>query len=224
MSECFQIFADGIRNEVGLDFWDGVLYGVGNGADQLVRPDFGDIHNGNPAEEFNRFDTPGQHFGYPWCFSTHNLLDYPKGTQFAWSLSDSIHTDDWCLNTNNNQPPIIAMPAHTAPLGLNFYKGQNCGVDGGFPCDTTGHAFVAMHGSWNSDVRVGYKVAWYPFENGAPTGEEKDLVYDPQTGFRPVNAVFNNNGHMFVSADSNGFIIKVTHGQQPKPIRNNIVN
>lgn len=84
----------------------------------------------------------------------------------------------------------------------------------------TGDAFVALHGSWNSDIPVGYKVAWYPFSNGEPTGEEKDMVYDPDTSFRAVNAVFNNNGHLLVSADGNGFIIKVTYGMPAKPIRN----
>jgi len=221
-----EIFADGLRNEVGLAFWDGVLFGVGNGADNLNRPDIGgDIHNGNPAEEFNRFDSAGQHFGYPYCFSTHNLQGYPKGSQFAWPsfMTDGTHTDEWCRNTNNNQPPIIAMPAHTAPLGLDFYRGQKCGDgQGAFPCSVTGDAFVAMHGSWNSDVKVGYKVAWYPFQNGQPTGEEKDLVYDPQNEFRAVNAVFNNDGHLLVSSDGNGFIIKVTYGVPPRPIRNHI--
>ncbi|XP_021960267.1 L-sorbosone dehydrogenase [Folsomia candida] len=221
-----EVYIDGLRNEVGLAYdLNGVLHGVGNGADQLNRPDIGgDIHNGNPAEEFNRFDRPtGQHYGYPYCFSTHNLAGYPKGEQFAWPsfLNDGIHDDAWCRNVNNNQPPLIAMPAHTAPLGLDFYKGQNCdGGNGAFPCSVTGDAFVALHGSWNSDIPVGYKVAWYPFSNGEPTGEEKDMVYDPDTSFRAVNAVFNNNGHLLVSADGNGFIIKVTYGMPAKPIRN----
>jgi glucose/arabinose dehydrogenase len=52
-----EIFADGLRNEVGLAFdkFD-VLWGVENSADRLRRNDLGgDIHNENPAEELNRF-------------------------------------------------------------------------------------------------------------------------------------------------------------------------
>lgn len=52
-----EVFADGLRNEVGITFdAGGVLWGVENSADMLVRSDLGgDIHNQNPAEELNRF-------------------------------------------------------------------------------------------------------------------------------------------------------------------------
>jgi len=48
-----EVFADGLRNEVGLAFdRHNVLWGVENGADKLYRDDLGgDIHNDNPAEE-----------------------------------------------------------------------------------------------------------------------------------------------------------------------------
>jgi glucose/arabinose dehydrogenase len=46
-----ELFADGLRNEVGLAFdRHGVLWGVENGADRLEREDLGgDIHNENPV-------------------------------------------------------------------------------------------------------------------------------------------------------------------------------
>ena len=63
-----EVFADGLRNEVGLTFdRSGVLWGVENSADNLMRSDLGgDIHNDNPAEELNRFpiDQSGLNFGY----------------------------------------------------------------------------------------------------------------------------------------------------------------
>jgi len=120
------------------------------------------------------------------------------------------------------------MPAHVAPLGVTFYDGANCGVDGGFPCDAEGDAFVAYHGSWNSDIPVGYKVVRIPFtktEPYLPTGQIIDILYEPNTAgcvdcFRPVNAVFNKNGHLIVSADSSAETFKVTYGTQPAPIVN----
>ena len=51
----FQVIADGLRVTVGLAFdrFDN-LWGVDNGADDLFRSDLGgDIHNDNPADEFN---------------------------------------------------------------------------------------------------------------------------------------------------------------------------
>jgi glucose/arabinose dehydrogenase len=46
-----EVFADGLRNEVGLAFDRfGVLWGVENSADDLIRDDLGgDIHNDNPV-------------------------------------------------------------------------------------------------------------------------------------------------------------------------------
>jgi glucose/arabinose dehydrogenase len=46
-----EVFADGLRNEVGLAFdKHGVLWGVDNGPDRLSRSDMGgDIHNDNPV-------------------------------------------------------------------------------------------------------------------------------------------------------------------------------
>ena len=62
-----EVFADGLRNEVGLAFDSfGVLWGVENGADNLFRSDMGgEIHQDNPAEELNRFgeEDAGKHWG-----------------------------------------------------------------------------------------------------------------------------------------------------------------
>lgn len=73
--------------------------------DNLYREDLGgDIHNGNPAEELNRFDGPiGSHYGYPYCFSSYALNGYSPLTQFAWPtfMNDGIHSDEWCRNTTN---------------------------------------------------------------------------------------------------------------------------
>jgi glucose/arabinose dehydrogenase len=113
------------------------------------------------------------------------------------------------------------MPAHCAPLGIEFFKGQSCGVNGAFPCSMEGNVIVAQRGSWNRDIPSGYKVMMYPFNNGNPTGEEVTVAYDdnPPGNWRPVNAVFNQNGHLLVSSDSQGHITKVTYGSPPPTIR-----
>jgi len=51
-----EVYADGIRNTVGFTFdKHGVMWGVNNGADSLIRTDLGgDIHNDNPADEVAR--------------------------------------------------------------------------------------------------------------------------------------------------------------------------
>lgn len=101
-----EVFADGLRNEVGLAFdADDVLWGVQNGADNLNRADLGgDIHNTNPAEEMTKYDQPlGTHYGYPYCWTVDRLQGHNSGDQFAWPefMNDGIHTDAWCRNVSN---------------------------------------------------------------------------------------------------------------------------
>lgn len=39
------------------------------------------------------------------------------------------------------------MPAHHAPLGIDFFRGQGCDSGAGaFPCNFTNNAVVAFHG------------------------------------------------------------------------------
>ena len=113
-----EVFADGLRNEVGLAFdGSGVLWGVENGADNLNRGDLGgDIHHENPAEELNRFpeSKKGQHWGYPYCFSEFKFEESKgrgAGSVWAWPtfMEDGTHDDAWCRTQTN--PSIMAMQA-----------------------------------------------------------------------------------------------------------------
>lgn len=162
-----EVFADGLRNEVGLAFdVHGDLWGVENGADNLYRSDLGgDIHHDNPAEELNRFreEDAGKHWGYPFCWTEYNLPGPPglgKGTVWAWPsfLNDEKITDDSCRQ--NYLPPVLSMQGHSAPLGITFFRwnqdlASECDADKSFPQYMDGYAFVAFHGSWNRDIPTG---------------------------------------------------------------------
>jgi len=229
-----EVFADGVRNTVGLAFDSNeVLFGVDNGPDLLNRPDLGgEIWPENPGEEMNKFTlAPGTHYGYPYCWTAYNLSGYESGAQFAWpmAVNDGVHTDEWCRNPNNNAPPIWSMPAHSAPLSIEFNKGSNnCGVNGSFPCDSTGDAFIAFRGAWHEGVTYGYKVSWYKFNKveGLPTGEIVDVIFAPNTRhdcntcLRPVNAIFNKAGHLIVTADATNEIFRVAYNTELPVITN----
>jgi glucose/arabinose dehydrogenase len=122
-----EVFADGLRNEVGLAFDAyGVLWGVENGSDNLDRTDLGgDIHNDNPAEELNRFPESqlGETWGYPYCWSEFSLpagVGRGRGTVWAYqgTMDDGTHSDAWCSSSN---PPAMALQAHSAPLGIAWF-------------------------------------------------------------------------------------------------------
>ena len=69
--------------------------------------------------------------------------------------------------------PDVLIEAHSAPLQIAFYEGDN------FPAEYRGDAFVTLHGSWNRGQRSGNKVVRLIFKNGKPTGEYEDFL----TGF-----------------------------------------
>eukprot|EP00566_Odontella_aurita_P009494 CAMPEP_0113556694 /NCGR_PEP_ID=MMETSP0015_2-20120614/17388_1 /TAXON_ID=2838 /ORGANISM="Odontella" /LENGTH=501 /DNA_ID=CAMNT_0000458057 /DNA_START=203 /DNA_END=1708 /DNA_ORIENTATION=- /assembly_acc=CAM_ASM_000160 len=232
-----EVFADGLRNEVGLAFDSaGILWGVENGADKLKRGNLGgDIHNDNPAEELNKFDGPiGTHYGYPYCWTEYLLPEeygMGRGTVWAWpSTMDTFRNDSWCRA--ENRPPALAMQAHSAPLGITFFDRQSvingpfwdlCSAVGGtFPPQNHGDAFCGFHGSWNRDVPTGYKVVHIPFDNssGSPTGDVLDLLkYDGDSakwpsGVRPVDVAFDRCGRLLVSDDGTSSILLISYNPQ----------
>lgn len=85
---------------------------------------------------------------------------------------------------------------------------------------------MAFHGSWNSDAPTGYRVVRIPFSKSTllPTGDILDVIYEPNTGscgaacFRPVNAVFNKDGHLIVSADASNEIFRVAYNATLAPV------
>lgn len=232
--ETGEVFADGLRNEVGMAFDSaGILWGVENGADRLQRGDLGgDIHNDNPAEELNKFDGPiGAHYGYPWCWTEYILPEeygMGRGTVWAWpSTMGTFRNDTWCRAEARSS--ALAMQAHSAPLGIAFFDRTSvvnspfwglCSAAGGtFPPQTHGDAFVGFHGSWNRDIPTGYKVVHIPFDGpgGSPTGNVQDLLkYSGDTakwpsGVRPVDVVFDRCGRLLVSDDGTGSVFTISY-------------
>ena len=67
--------------------------------------------------------------------------------------------------------PKVQMQAHSAPLGLAFYEGQQ------FPAEYQNNIFVAFHGSWNRSVPTGYKVVRVKLDDkGQPVGGAQDFI------------------------------------------------
>lgn len=95
--------------------------------------------------------------------------------------------------------PAATFPAHTAPLDL-------VGWDD--------HVVVALHGSWNSSVKVGYAL-WRIRWDGSPVGDPEPFA----TGFlpegasdalgRPAGLAAGADGALYVSDDKAGFIYRI---------------
>jgi glucose/arabinose dehydrogenase len=185
-----RIYATGLRNCEGMTIQPatGQLWCIVNERDEL-----GD----NTPFEYATHVEEGAFYGWPWYFIGGN--------------EDPRHKDARPDLKNKVTIPDVFMQAHSAPLQMVFYGGDN------FPAEYQGSAFVAMHGSWNRELRTGYKVVRLLFDqDGKPTGEYEDfmtgfVVSDKQVWGRPVGVAVAKDGSLFVSEDGNGTIWRVTH-------------
>ena len=103
--------------------------------------------------------------------------------------------------------PDFALQSHSAPLGLSF-------VQRGFAAPFAEGAFIGLHGSWNRDAPVGYKVIFVPFANGRPSGPPVDFVSGFQVGGktmgRPVGVTVDPRGALIVADDLSNTVWRVT--------------
>ena len=185
-----RIVATGLRNCSGMTVQPatGALWCVVNERDAL-----GD----NVPSEFATVIKQGAFYGWPWYYIGNNEDPRHKGERPDLAGKATL--------------PDVLMQAHSAPLNIAFYDGNN------FPKEYQADAFVALHGSWNRGNRTGYKVVRLLFRDDKPTGEYEDFM----TGFvisngevwgRPVGVAVASDGALIVSEDGNGTIWRVTYG------------
>lgn len=82
------------------------------------------------------------------------------------------------------------------------------------PAGLQNGAAIALHGSWNRTTPTGYKVVWFPWNQGTNTpGAQQDLVSGWLVGTsawgRPVDVAVDSTGGMFVSDDQSGTIYRL---------------
>ena len=211
-------YGKGIRNVVGLD-WNtqtNQLFVMQHGRDQL-HDMFPDRYNFKssaelPAEEMF-IVKPGKEYGWPYCY--YDPMQHKKVLSPEYGGDGKIVGR--CANAEN---PVISFPAHMAPNGLLFYKGNM------FPEKYKNGAFIAFHGSWNRapEPQKGYFVVFVPFENGKPTGKWEvfadnfagiDLVKSPgQAKHRPCGLAEGPDGSLYVSDDHAGSIYRISYNKK----------
>lgn len=190
-----RIFASGIRNPVGMDFSStGALWTAVNERDDL----------GNDlVPDYLTEVIDGGFYGWPYSYWGNHLDPRLKGEGKELAQKAII--------------PNLSLGAHTASLGMTFYKGQ------AFPEKYHYGAFIGQHGSWNRAVLSGYKVAFVPFKNGKPAGEQEDFLVGfvsdlkkSEVHGRPVGVTVLPDGSLLVADDVSNVIWKVTHNNPKK--------
>ena len=180
-----EIYARGVRNSVGMDVRprSGVLFFTDNGADFMGE--------NTPQEELNRAPRSGLFFGYPFFGGGK---DRTKEFLGKTPLQKATF-------------PVATFPAHTAPLGVHFYRGDRLK-------DLKGDAIVALHGSWNRSVPDGYRVMRLHFDPSDPVPRKQSVFVD---GFlrlkggrgRPVDVKTHWDGGLLISDDRRGIVYKI---------------
>jgi glucose/arabinose dehydrogenase len=215
-----RLFAQGLRNAEGLAFLPNTneLWAVVNNRDNIAYPlkdssnSYGKVMasyvDNHPPEEFTRV-RDGGNYGWPFCnpnpdtFTGVNNMPFDRDYQF----NADGHVNCYAMDAISK-----GIQAHSAPLGLTFLHNTK------FPGLYSNGAVVGLHGSWNRQKKVGYKVAYFPWNSTTKSpGQEIDLVSGwlvpatQQVWGRPVDMVVDQQGNLLISDDYSGTIYKLSY-------------
>ncbi len=140
------------------------LFVVMNGRDNLniVAPQYYDeLDNAMRIAEEMHVLRDGANLGWPYT--------YYDPIKHARMLSPEFGGDNRKRAEPGKYPdPLIAFPAHWAPMEMTFYSGTQ------FPAKYRGGAFVAFHGSWDRAPlpQAGYNVCFVPVDDKGMPGRQ----------------------------------------------------
>jgi glucose/arabinose dehydrogenase len=186
-----EVFASGTRNPTSLAWYPGTDT-LWAGVEE--RDELGD----DLVPEYFTHIQQGGFYGWPYAYLGHNEDPRHKG-------------DRPDLVAKTITPDVILRP-HASLTGFTFYTGKQ------FPKEYQGGAFMAWHGSWNRSKRLGYEVAFVPFEKGKPTGPARDFMTgwmlsedNPEVWGRPVAVMEMTDGSLLVSDDGGKKIWRISY-------------
>ncbi len=146
------------------------------------------------------------------------LVKIKKGGFYGWPYAYSgpheepRHKDVAPDMVKKTLYPDVLLGAHVAVLDILFYTG------GQFPEKYRDGLFLAFHGSWNRSKRVGYRIAFIPFEDGKPTSGPQDFLTgwmldedNRQVWGRPVGLLQMPDGSLLVSDDGGRKLWRISY-------------
>ena len=209
-------FSTGHRHAVALA-WNGVsksFFMVQNGRDNLDVVDpvhYDALDNAERVSEVMHLIREGSNFGWPFSYWDPIKKAHMLSPEFGGDNFKRIDPDPY-------DKPVVAFPAHWAPLQLAMYTGTQ------FPEKYRGGAFVAFHGSWNRAPRpqAGYLVAFVPFDaQGMPTGAYEvfadgfagrdEFVRTRDARFRACGIAVGPDGSLYITDTEKGRIWRVIY-------------
>lgn len=187
-----ELVAEGTRNPIGLE-WNPVTGSLWAAVQE--RDALGD----DLVPDFLTSIQTGGFYGWPYAYIGPN-----EDPRRAGERPDLVA---------NTIVPDVPLQPHGAVLGFAFYTGTS------FPSEYRNGAFLAYHGSWNRAERVGYSLAFVPFDaSGKPSGLPRDFL----TGFmldpnstdvwgRPVDVLQLPDGSLLMSEDGLNTVWRISY-------------
>src|SRR5262245_17754715 len=186
-----RIFAEGIRNPVGLA-WNPANCQLWTAVNER------DLLGDDLVPEYATSVKDGGFYGWPDSYIGKTLDPRVKNPRMNLVERAII--------------PDVLIEPHAAALGIEFYTGKM------FPKEYVGDAFVALHGSWNRSKRSGYKVIRIPFEKGKPEGGYENFLTGwvpdesgQEVWGRPVGVRMIRDGSLLVVDDGGKKVWRVTY-------------
>jgi glucose/arabinose dehydrogenase len=189
----YETYASGTRNPTAIHFYPGTeqLW-----ASVQERDALGD----DLVPDYFMHVQQGGFYGWPFAYFGPNEDPRNKGQQ-----------PDLVKKTIT---PDVSLGAHVAVIDWTFYTGKM------FPQTYQGGAFLAFHGSWNREKRVGQSVAFVPFSGGKPTAPPQEFLKGwmlspdkAEVWGRPTGVFQMQDGSLLVSDDGGNKIWRISYKQ-----------
>lgn len=172
-----RVYAEGLRNAVGISWAENALYVTENGVDHL----------GAAAPDDVMYKVKeGEHYGWPYCYELGGV-NYEEVT-WQWKR-EPISCKDVPLSFTEFEP-------HSAPLGLTYFKNAHSLINNTF--------LVALHGSHKVEIGNGYRIVRVSMDGTQETFMEGFLSQEGNRFGRPVYFLQNDKNSFFFTDDFGG--------------------
>ncbi|HEY3875250.1 MAG TPA: PQQ-dependent sugar dehydrogenase [Candidatus Kapabacteria bacterium] len=199
----YRSFATGVRNAVGMDLdpRTGALWVNNNGMDDIFGSGTSGTAN-NPCESIYLV-CDGANYGWPWCYG------------FRLRNPLMLNLDTSVVQTFDG--PVGEVEAHSAPLGLHFYRGTK------LPALYHNAIFQCYHGSWDRTPPAPPRVTVMWADTDGKNARIADFVTgfmvpgrvgDSNTGYyfgRPVSIIEGADSALYVSDDQESVVYRINY-------------
>lgn len=180
--EDIQVYADGLRNAVGLAWAEDKLYATVNGVD----------HHGMDAPDDLLYQVEeGENYGFPYCYEENG--EVKEENDWEWN-QDPISCDSVPLS-------FVAFGSHTAPLGVTYFERAHPTLQETF--------LVALHGSYRVEIGHGYSIMRVTKDGDTEVFMDGFLKEGGLRIGRPVQILQGDDNSFFFTDDYRGRLYHV---------------